>query len=226
MGVYRILWWVVTVPLGLVGFAVAIFTVHPDVLVSAAFAAAVTGGGLTAMVADSSATATATPRSSLPTAALNAATAGAILISIVGLIALSGAAAVPLVLVLTVTARPVARRLRRWPPLAQLLTPKPSASCDPDVLTAPGSLPAPPPACAELSDDALCRGWRTSFAKLQNTASVTDRLRLARIRQQYLDEIERRDPQGFAAWFTTGARAGSDPSKFLTTREPPPTDRQ
>nr|WP_271213748.1 hypothetical protein [Rhodococcus wratislaviensis]GLK40980.1 hypothetical protein GCM10017611_78550 [Rhodococcus wratislaviensis] len=224
MGVYRILWWVVTVPLGLVGFAVAIFTVHPDVLVSAAFAAAVTGGGLTAMVADRSAT--ATPRSSLPTAALNAATAGAILIGVVGLIALSGAAAVPLVLVLTVTAEPVARRLRRWPPLAQLLSRQPSALCDPDEMTAPGSLPEPPPRCEELSDDALCRSWRTSFAELQNARSVTDRLRLARIRQQYLDEIERRDPQGFAAWFTTGARAGSDPSKFLTTREPPPTDRQ
>ena len=133
---------------------------------------------------------------------------------------------VPLVLVLTVTAEPVARRLRRWPPLAQLLSPQPSASCDPDETSVPGSLPEPPPRCEELSDDALCRGWRTSFAELQNARSVTDRLRLARIRQQYLDEIERRDPQGFAAWFTTGARAGSDPSKFLTTREPPPTDRQ
>lgn len=224
MGVYRILWWVVTVPLGLVGFAVAIFTVHPDVLVSAAFAAAVTGGGLTAMVADRSAT--ATPRSSLPTAALNAATAGVILIGVVGLIALSGAAAVPLVLVLTVTAEPVARRLRRWPPLAQLLSPQPSALCDPDEATAPGSLPEPPPSCAELSGDALCRGWRTSFAELQNARSPADRLRLARIRQQYLDEIERRDPEGFAEWFSTGARAGSDPSKFLTTREPPPADRQ
>lgn len=223
MGVYRILWWVVTVPLGLVGFAVAIFTVHPDVLVSAAFAAAVTGGGLTAMVADRSAT--ATPRSSLPTATLNAATAGAALIGIVGLIALSGAAAVPLVLVLTVTARPVSRRLRRWPPVAQLLSPRPAALCDPDEASAPSSLPAPP-SCEELSDDALCRGWRTSFAELQNARSVTDRLQLARIRQQYLDEIERRDPQGFTKWFDTGARAGSDPSKFLTTREPPPTDRQ
>ncbi|WP_043823966.1 hypothetical protein [Rhodococcus opacus] len=222
MGVYRILWWVVTVPLGLVGFAVAIFTVHPDVLVSAAFAAAVTGGGLPAMVADRSA---ATPRSWLPAAALHAATAGAALICVVGLIALSGAAAVPLVLVLTVTAGPVARRLRRWPPLAQLLSPQPAALSDPDEASAPGSLPTPP-SCAELSDDALCRGWRTSFAELQNATSVTDRLQLARIRRQYLDEIERRDPQGFAAWFTSGARAGSDPSKFLAPREQPPTDRQ
>ncbi|MFZ2174730.1 MAG: hypothetical protein WAW17_11980 [Rhodococcus sp. (in: high G+C Gram-positive bacteria)] len=40
MSVYRILWWVVGVPLALVGSAVANFTVHPGVLASAAFLAA------------------------------------------------------------------------------------------------------------------------------------------------------------------------------------------
>ncbi|MBF4476523.1 hypothetical protein [Rhodococcus rhodochrous] len=73
-----------------------------------------------------------------------------------------------------------------------------------------------------MSDEALCLGWRTSFVALQRTSSVTGKLRLAWMRQLYLDEMERRHPQGFANWFDSGARAGSDPSKFLTPRQPPP----
>jgi hypothetical protein len=32
----------------------------------------------------------------------------------------------------------------------------------------------------------------------------------------YLDELERRDPAGVARWLDSGARAGGNPSKFLT----------
>jgi hypothetical protein len=46
MSVSRIIWWMVTVPLGLVGAAVAAFTVPPAELVAGAFAAVVVGGVL------------------------------------------------------------------------------------------------------------------------------------------------------------------------------------
>jgi hypothetical protein len=32
-----------------------------------------------------------------------------------------------------------------------------------------------------------------------------------------LDAIERRDRDGFTRWLETGARAGSDPGRYLTT---------
>ncbi len=52
------------------------------------------------------------------------------------------------------------------------------------------------------------------------------RLHLARTREAYLDEIEPRDPRGFARWLDSGARAGSDPAKFLTARDHPPPPPQ
>jgi hypothetical protein len=223
MSVYRIIWWVMAVPLAAVGAAVAVVTVHVDELASAAFAAAVVGGGVSWGVATSR-NSTVTLRSCLPAIARTAAAVGTILVSVVGLISLSGIAAVPLVLMMAVTARPVARWLHSWPPIAQVLGQQGSELGDPVVVTVTGSSLSPPPSWEGLSDDALCRGWRTSFVVLQHTSSVTGRLRIARMRQRYLDEIERRDPQGFAQWFSSGARAGSDPSKFLTPRRPPPPD--
>ncbi|NMN99083.1 hypothetical protein [Antrihabitans stalactiti] len=222
MSVSRIIWWMVTVPLGLVGAAVAAFTIPPAELVAGAFAAAVVGGVLGWLtVAESTAPATlGSWRSCLPTAAVSGTAAAAVTVSIVGLITLSGAAAVPLVFVMIVTAPPVTRRLCSWPPIARLLEQQATTGGD---HAGAASIPDPAPdAFAELSDEALCHAWRTSFTALQNTSSVTDQLRLARTRQYYLDEIERRDPQGFAQWFHIGVRAGSDPSKFLTPGEQPP----
>ena len=43
-------------------------------------------------------------------------------------------------------------------------------------------------------------------------------------RQEYLDALERRDPHGFARWMDLGARAASDPGRYVACRsdvEPP-----
>ena len=34
-------------------------------------------------------------------------------------------------------------------------------------------------------------------------------------RQEYLDALERRDPHGFARWIGLGARAASDPGRYV-----------
>lgn len=72
---------------------------------------------------------------------------------------------------------------------------------------------------AEMTTDQLCRAWRRSWL------DVLDRVRdpspwgqLAELRRGYLEELARRDPGGVARWLASGARAGGDPSKFLTTR--------
>ncbi|MGH3386606.1 MAG: hypothetical protein ACRDO1_18660 [Nocardioidaceae bacterium] len=80
----------------------------------------------------------------------------------------------------------------------------------------PASTAARTSAAAELSDDGLCLAWRISYTALQRPLSLANRARLVQARQEYLDEIERRNPDGLRAWLDSGARAAGDPSSFLT----------
>ncbi|MEV7099766.1 hypothetical protein AB0M80_43825 [Amycolatopsis sp. NPDC051045] len=85
-----------------------------------------------------------------------------------------------------------------------------------DVLVA-ATLPALPVPVAELATEDLCVAWRRSyFLLLLATDERTRRLVVER-RQDFLDEIERRDRRGFLRWLDSGAKAGSDPSPYLTT---------
>lgn len=77
---------------------------------------------------------------------------------------------------------------------------------------------------AVLSTAELCRAWRVSYLKLQN-ARVPEALEdAAELRRRYLDELARRQPEGFRRWLGDGARAASDPSRYI---RPPsaPLDR-
>ncbi|MDN5798209.1 MAG: hypothetical protein L0H79_21020 [Intrasporangium sp.] len=68
-----------------------------------------------------------------------------------------------------------------------------------------------------LTDTQLCHEWRRSFTALQR--AVGDPARLTAViqtRARYLDELERRHPAAFLAWLAHGARAASDPSRYLT----------
>lgn len=80
----------------------------------------------------------------------------------------------------------------------------------------------PAPNFQRLDDSELCWRWRTSFAALQHTVSSADRLHLIVTRAALLDELARRDPQGFSRWLNEGARAASDPARyFCHARENP-----
>jgi hypothetical protein len=67
-----------------------------------------------------------------------------------------------------------------------------------------------------LSDAAVCQAWRLSFSDLQGSSSLRQRIHIVESRRRYLDELERRNPEGLMAWLASGARAGSNPSKFIT----------
>ena len=69
----------------------------------------------------------------------------------------------------------------------------------------------------ELSTPELCLAWRRSYFALLNVPAGPGRCEIVRIRERLLDEIERRDRDGFTRWLETGARAGSDPGRYLTT---------
>jgi hypothetical protein len=70
---------------------------------------------------------------------------------------------------------------------------------------------------AGMSTHQLCRAWRQSWLMLLDTGlDPTQWIRVAETRRRYLDELERRDPTGFSRWLDSGARAGGNPSKFIT----------
>ena len=65
-----------------------------------------------------------------------------------------------------------------------------------------------------LSIDELCTAWTQSCLDLRD-ASPAQALRFVEARQRYLDELERRDPDGLRAWLATAASASGDPSRFI-----------
>ena len=95
---------------------------------------------------------------------------------------------------------------RRWPSAAQM-----EASIAAFAHATPEHLPA----ISAATDDQLFRRWRTSYLDLQGRVSVHDVLALAGQRQRYLDEFERRNPTGFAAWLISGPLASSNPLLYL-----------
>jgi hypothetical protein len=85
------------------------------------------------------------------------------------------------------------------------------------VNTCDSPAPAVPPTPAHaLPTDELCVAWRRSYLQLQRATDEQTRQQLIRVRQAYLDELERRDRSGFARWLHDGARAGSDPRRYLS----------
>lgn len=82
-------------------------------------------------------------------------------------------------------------------------------------LVDPGHLPYGP--VSELSDRQLCLAWTRSHDLLQTTAQTSQRAELARKRQAYLDELERRHPAEFACWLYNHPDPGDDPGPYLLT---------
>jgi hypothetical protein len=66
-----------------------------------------------------------------------------------------------------------------------------------------------------LTDAQLCTAWRVSFSALEKARTEQQRLRIVEERQDCLDELERRNPHGLAAWLASGARAAGDPTRFV-----------
>jgi hypothetical protein len=76
-------------------------------------------------------------------------------------------------------------------------------------------------ALGDLSDEELCRLWRSTFWDLKRPHSDGECLALVALRQGCLDELERRHPAALKKWLTSGARASSTPEKFLTPPSEP-----
>jgi hypothetical protein len=75
--------------------------------------------------------------------------------------------------------------------------------------------PRSPSPMDALTTDELCRAWRQSHVELASS-SGPQRAEHVRLRQRYLDALERRDPDGVARWLATMPGPDSDPRPFLT----------
>jgi hypothetical protein len=82
-------------------------------------------------------------------------------------------------------------------------------------LAPPGAFPAPGADLVGLSTEALGQEWLRSSATLEAPLDPATRARIVHRRQQALDELERRDPVGFARWLAAGATVDSNPAQYL-----------
>jgi len=69
-------------------------------------------------------------------------------------------------------------------------------------------------AVRQLDLAGLCWAWRSSHDLLARVHDVEARGRVVTLRQEYLDEMERRDARGFHEWLEV-ARGAADPEIFL-----------
>src|SRR3954463_2203733 len=147
------------------------------------------------------------------TSTVEAATQGAgwtvgVLLAIAGVAALAGA----VVAVLVVMTSPLvgggvlgARSRRAIPP------PSPTRSSGAvRPVPAPTLLPV-----AALSTAALGQEWLRTTRALAGRLTAGERQSIVRRREETLDELERRDPSGFARWLAAGAVPGSDPAGYV-----------
>lgn len=179
-------------------------------LVAVGVAGGVSAALAAGVVRESSAT---NRRGAGETALLTAATTIGVLLVIAGVAAVAGGVVAALVTgagVLAGLAVVLLRHQRRrpaatagagsWPPPAS-------------AATARGIVPAPP--VAALPTTALGREWLRSTTALATRLQPSARAAIVRRRQETLDELERRDRDGFARWLAGGPVPGSDPAEFV-----------
>lgn len=72
-----------------------------------------------------------------------------------------------------------------------------------------------------MDGPALCLAWRRTSTVLGREPSSPVVEALVRRRQELLDEMERRNGDGFRAWLASGARASGDPSRYIVASDMP-----
>jgi hypothetical protein len=163
--------------------------------------------------------------------------AGLVVLAICGYGAAVGLDTLVLLVLIAVTAPPVLVRFlprkesedpaptprRAWIRLPQSAKAAESASvrepaAPPVDFPIPLYLEAVARSLSEMTDEELCLAWRRSFKHLESSVDSDRRTVMADVRRAYLDELERRHPEEFAAWLASGPRAAGDPARFLIHR--------
>lgn len=66
-----------------------------------------------------------------------------------------------------------------------------------------------------LADGELCRVWRDSYFALLEAADPAAAAQVVRVRQVYLEELDRRHEQAMNAWLASGPHPTAGPERFL-----------
>ncbi|SDM48050.1 hypothetical protein SAMN05660642_02541 [Geodermatophilus siccatus] len=90
-----------------------------------------------------------------------------------------------------------------------------SPRTSPSAVAGAGQPAAPLPPVSSLSTEALGQEWVRTTTALSGPLDARTREAIVVRREQTLDELERRDPDGFARWLSGLPLAGSDPSGDL-----------
>jgi len=70
-------------------------------------------------------------------------------------------------------------------------------------------------ACACFTTEELCLAWRHTFTEVDRPDDPHQRLRVLILREAFLDELERRDPQALHAWLCSQTPAHVAPTAFF-----------
>jgi len=66
-----------------------------------------------------------------------------------------------------------------------------------------------------LADGELCRVWRGSYSALLEAPDAATAAQVVRVRQAYLDELDRRHERAMSEWLASGPRPATGPERFL-----------
>ena len=117
--------------------------------------------------------------------------------------------------------RPRRSRLSEW--LSEAVPPHvtasvPAAAFGPTVEIDEGwdvGVTSPAARLRAMSTEGICAAWQRSYWRLVDRSRDSRPLAVVRLRAALLDELERRDPDGFARWLKTKPRPVSNPGPFL-----------
>jgi hypothetical protein len=215
METYRILWLSVCAPLGVVGAAAGV-VLSPAALAFLFIAFGVVGSLVTFNLVDDYRERGIAGR--LRLLAVGALVAGTSVGAFVGYASLLGPGAL-LVAAAVLAGSPYAvKASRRWfrsvrpPSTAQL-----AAVARAFAYASHESAHFRAPELRDLTDGQLCKRWRASYrASPRQQSSAVKLIAAVAERRMYLDELERRNTSGFAAWLAAGPKAAEDPLPYLT----------
>lgn len=216
MEIYRVLWLSVCVPLGAIGAAMGL-VVSPAAVVFLFIVVGAVGSLLTLCLSDAYWERSTGGR--LRLLAGGALVAGTGVGAFVGYASLLGPGVAFLLAAAVLAGSPYAvKAAGRW--VRSLRTPSTAqldAVARAFAYASPEFAPYRTPELRDLTDEQLCKRWRASYRASQRQQSSAVKLIAAVAeRQMYLDELERRNSSGFAAWLAAGPGAAEDPLPYLT----------
>jgi hypothetical protein len=208
----RVLMWALALPCGLVAVAGGLALRGPEMV--AIGVAGVLAGCMAAGITRETPVGSRRWSTLEAAASAGAATVGVLLL-IAGIAALAGSAVAVLTVGAAVVAVVVLQLLRGRRPGAPSAVPRDPMAGRPVHPHRTAELASLLPPVAALTTPELGQEWTRTSAVLAGRLDAAAREALVARRQLALDELERRDPAGFARWLAVAPTLSSDPAGYV-----------